>query len=115
MNEMNNSEKFTWLLSQDTKSCIHWFSKYIFSSRKVREKIVGLFLVRTYMKYAKIRVCYIYNKPSFSLMKAVQYTSVFIKPKYNTIYYSLTIRQLVSFCLFIFLLIYIYNVKGEQV
>ena len=49
----------------------------------------------------------LYMSKSISLMKAVQYISVLIKPKY--LYYSLTIRQLVSFCFF-YTPAYIYTV-----
>ena len=38
--EMNDAEKFTWLLSQDDNNCIHWVSKYIFNSMKTRTKIL---------------------------------------------------------------------------
>ena len=41
-------------------------------------------------------------------MKAVQYTSVFIKPKYNTMYYNLTILKAVGVFLSFYIPAYIY-------
>ena len=65
-----------------------------------------------YSKYLSISTLHVYSCKNISLMKAVQYTSVFIKPKYNTIYYSLIIRRwclsvFLYSCLYIYIYIYL--------
>ena len=40
INETNDVEEFTWLLSQENNNCIHWVSMYIFNSIKTRTKIL---------------------------------------------------------------------------
>ena len=37
--ELDNSEKFVWLLSQEDNDCIIWVDNFIFSSMKKQKKI----------------------------------------------------------------------------
>ena len=36
--EMDDSEKFIWLLKQENNNCIHWIGNYIHSAMKTRKR-----------------------------------------------------------------------------
>ena len=39
INEMEDSEKFIWLLMQENNNCIHWIGNYIYSAMKTMKKV----------------------------------------------------------------------------
>ena len=40
INEMEDSEKFIWLLKQENNNSIHWIGNYIYSAMKARKKVL---------------------------------------------------------------------------
>ena len=42
INEMEDSEKFIWLLKQENNNCIHWIGNYIYSAMKTRKNFLKI-------------------------------------------------------------------------